>query len=158
MATYTKVNNFVADLCNGGGLNLSTDTLKLGLTNSAPSASDTDVNTSTSPDTLISTSSASEIASGNGYTEGGTAITITTASQAGGTYTLAGNQVVFTASGGTMATFRYIYLYDNTAGAAGTRPLIAWWDYGAGGLSLADGDSLTVKFNNASPGTIFTLA
>lgn len=158
MATYTKFNNFVADLCNGGGLNLSSDTLKVGLTNTAPNAADTDLNTSVSPDQLISTSSANEIVAGNGYTEGGNTLTVTTASQTGGTYTLAANQTVFTASGGAMNTFRYIYLYDNTAGAAGTRPLIAFWDYGAGGLTLASGESLTIKFNNTDPGTIFTLA
>lgn len=157
MATFTKVNNFVADLCNGGNLNLASDSLKLGLTNTLPNAADTDVNTSVSPDQIISTSNANEIVAGNGYIEGGTAITITTASQTGGTYTLAGNQVVFTASGGAMGTFRYIYMYDNTAGAAGTRPFICWWDYGSA-LTLNAGESLTIKFNNANPGTIFTLA
>lgn len=157
MATFNKFNNFVADLCNGGGLNLSSDTLKLGLTATSPNAADTDLNTSASPDQLISTSSANEIAAGNGYTEGGASVTVTTASQSGGTYTLAANQVVFTASGGAITAFRYLYLYDNTAGAAGTRPLIGWWDYSSS-LTLNNGDSLTVKFNNANPGTIFTLA
>lgn len=158
MATFTKVNNFVADMLNGGGLNLSSDVIKLGLTNTSPNVADTDVNTTASPDTVISTSNAIEIAAGNGYTEGGNTLTITTSGQTGGTYTLAANQTVFTASVGTMATFRYLYLYDNTAGAVGTRPFMCWWDYGVGGLSLAAGESLTVKFNNANPGTIFTLA
>jgi len=156
MATFRGFNNFVADLCNGGNLNLSSDTIKLGLTATSPNVADTDLDTSLSPDKLISTSNAIEIASGNGYSEGGGTVTITTASQSGGTYTLAANQVVFTASGGAITAFRYLYLYDNTAGAAGTRPVIGWWDYGSS-LTLNAGDSLTVKFNNANPGTIFTI-
>ena len=48
-----------------------------------------------------------------------------------------------------MTAFRYLYLYDNTAGAAATRPVIGWWDY-ASSLTLNNGDSLTVKFNNAN--------
>lgn len=156
MATYTKFNVFVEDLANGVH-NFSSHTYKLGLTNTAPNAADTDVNTSLSPDRLISTSNADEIAAGNGYTEGGEAITITTNSQSGGTYTLAANQVVWTCVTSPMATFRYPYLYNSTGGAAATRPVVAYWDYGSG-VTLNVGETFTAKFNNANPGTIFTLA
>jgi len=155
MAAYNKFNQFVEDLANGVH-NLSSNSIKLGLTNTAPNAADTDLNTSLSPDRLIATSNADEIAGGNGYTEGGEAVTITTNSQSGGTYTLAANQVVWTCVTSAMATFRYVYLYNVTAGAAGTRPLIAWWDYGSG-VTLGVGETFTAKFNNANPGTIFTL-
>lgn len=156
MATYTKFNIFVEDLANGVH-NFSSHTYKLGLTNTAPNAADTDVNTSVSPDQLISTSSANEIAAGNGYTEGGESITFTTSSQTGGTYTLAANQVVWTCVTAAMATFRYVYMYNSTGGAAGTRPLVASWDYGSA-VTLGVGETFTAKFNNANPGTIFTLA
>jgi len=155
MAVFVRFNQFVADLCNGGNLNLSSDALKLGLTGTTPVNTDTDVNTSLSPDQLVG-SAAVEIAAGNGYTEGGAAVTVTTASQAAGTYTLAANQVVFTGGPAAMTAFRYLYLYDNTAGAAATRPVIGWWDY-ASSLTLNNGDTLTVKFNNANPGTILTI-
>lgn len=95
-----------------------------------------------------------EIGTGNGYSAGGTAATITTKSQTGGTYTLAANQVVFTASGGTIGPFRYAVLYDDTP-TSPADPLIAWWDYGSS-ITLQDGETFTVKFNNADPGTIFT--
>lgn len=156
MATYNKFNIFVEDLANGVH-NFSSNTLKLGLTNTAPNAADTDVNTSASPDQLISTSSANEIAAGNGYTEGGASITITTNSQSGGTYTLAGNQVVWTCVTAAMATFRYPYLYNSSAGAAATRPLISWWDYSSG-VTLGVGETFTAKFNSANPGTILTIS
>src|SRR3990167_3303463 len=99
MATYNKFNQFVEDLANAVH-NFSTHTFKLALfvprAPTPPNASDTDVNTTPSPNQLISTSNINEIAAGNGYTENGETITITTNSQSGGTYTLAANQVVWT--------------------------------------------------------------
>lgn len=153
---YNKANQFVEDLAKKKH-DLSADSLKLALTNTSPNAADTVVDTSTSPDTVKATSNAVELAAGSGYLEGGTALTITTAAQAGGTFTLAANQIVWTAAGGTIGPFRYPYLYNNTGGAAATRPLISWWDYGAA-LTLNDGETFTVKFNSANPGTILTIA
>jgi hypothetical protein len=155
MAVYNKFQVFAEEVCEKVH-NLGSDALKLGLTNVSPNVADTHLDTALSPDVLESTSNATEIAAGNGYTEGGEAVTVTTSSQVAGTYTLAANQVVWTAVTGSMATFRYVYLYNNTGGAAATRPIIAWWDY-ASGVTLAVGETFTVKFNNANPGTIFTL-
>lgn len=160
MATYNKFNQFVEDLANAVH-NFSSHTFKLALfvpgAPTPPNAADTDVNTSVSPDQLISTSNINEIASGNGYTEDGASLTLTTNSQSGGTYTLAANQIVWTAGPAAMAAFRYVVLYNITGGAAGTRPVIAWWDYGSS-LTLNNGETFTAKFNNANPGTVFTLA
>lgn len=156
MAAYNKFNIFTQNIMNAVH-NLSSDTLKLLLTNTSPNAADTVVDTSASPDVVKSTSNASEIAAGNGYTEDGASITITGNTQVAGTYTLAGNQVVFTASGGTIGPLRYVVFYDITGGAAATRPVISWWDYGSS-ITLNDGETFTVQFNSASPGTIFTCA
>ena len=156
MATYNKFQQFVEDLAKGGH-GVGTHTLKRGLTNTSPNVADTDVDTTLSPDRIISTSNANEIAAGNGYTENGESVTITTSSQVAGTFTLAGNQVVWTGGPAAMATFRYPYLYNITGGAAATRPVIAWWDYGVGGVTLNVGETFTAKFNNANPGTIFTI-
>jgi hypothetical protein len=73
-----------------------------------------------------------------------------------GTTTVQGTQVVFTASGGSIGPFRYAILYNDTA-TSPADALIGWWDYGSS-ITLADTETFTVKFNNASPGTIFTLA
>ena len=128
MATFNKFNSFVADLADKVH-NLGSDTLKIYLSNTAPTASTT---YGTRP---------TEISSGNGYTTGGNAITITTNAQVGGVYTLDGNDVTFTASGGAIATFRYAVLYNSTASA-----VIGWYDYGST-VSLADGSSFTIQFN-----------
>lgn len=156
MAAYNKHNSFVADLCLAR-LNLSTDALSILLTNTAPVAGDIQVDTTTTPCTIKATSNAVEVAAGNGYTKKGIALTITTSSQAAGTYTLAANQAVWTASGGTIGPFRYVDLYDDTALTSATRPVVSWWDYGSS-ITLNATETFTVQFNSTNPGTIFTLA
>lgn len=141
MATYNKFNAWVEALEEVA--NLESDTLKVMLVNSPAPVATNSVK-----------ADLTEIGTGNGYSAGGTAATITTKSQTSGTYTLAANQVVFTASGGTIGPFRYAVLYDDTP-TSPADPLIAWWDYGSA-ITLQDGETFTVKFNNADPGTIFT--
>lgn len=161
MAAYQKFNIFVESIMNKEQDLFGvppTDIVKLGLTNTLPSALDTHLDTVLSPDVLEATSNAAEIVSGFGYTEGGATPTNQSGTRATGTFTLGADEVVWTAAGGTMATFRYTYLYNNVGGAAATRPIIAWWDYGSA-VSLLDGETFTVRFNNdATIGTIFTLA
>ncbi len=130
MAAFNKFNALAEDLAEKIH-NLGSDALKVMLTNTAPSA------------TNAVKADVTEISAGNGYTAGGTAVTITASSQTGGTYKLVGNDVVFTASGGSIGPLRYAVLYNSTP-AAGN--LIGWWDYGSA-LTLADGSTLTVDFS-----------
>ena len=75
-------------------------------------------------------------------------------SEASGTTTVTGNQVVITATG-AVPTFQYYALYNDTAA---NKNLVCFWDHGSA-VTLASGDSFTVKFNDVvSGGTIFTLA
>jgi hypothetical protein len=141
MATYNKFNDFTEQL-NRGSHNFGSDVYKVMLTNSAPTAAN------------AAKADITEITAGNGYTAGGGTTTITT-SETSGTTTISGSQVVFTASG-AMATFRYAVLYNDTTSTPVNKPLVAWWDYGAG-VSLTSGEAFTVKFNNTDPGIIFTL-
>lgn len=131
MATFTKFNSFVENLAEGV-MNLGADTLKVMLTNSAPSASNT------------VKANLTEISAGNGYSAGGATVTITSSSQTAGTYSLVGNDVTVTASGGSVGPFRYAVLYDDTP-TSPADPLIAFWDYGSN-VTLADGETLTVDF------------
>lgn len=114
---------------------------KVALTNTAPTATHT------------SLSQITEIAAGNGYTAGGNTTTISI-SETAGTTTVQGTEVVFTATG-AMATFRYAVLYNDTA-TSPADALIAWFDYGTP-IAMTSGETFTVRFNNASPGTLFTL-
>lgn len=61
-----------------------------------------------------------------------------------GTATLTTNDLTLTASGGAVATFRYVVLYNDDP-TSPADPLIGWWDKGAD-VTLADGESLLVDF------------
>ena len=87
-----------------------------------------------------------EIAAGNGYTAGGTQATQVSSAQTSGTYKLVLNDVVFTASGGSMAAFRYAVLYNDTAT---NDELIGFWDRGAS-TTLLNGDAFTVDFDGTT--------
>lgn len=62
--------------------------------------------------------------------------------------------MAWTASGGTIGPFQYAVLYNDTSASDN---LVEYWDYGTA-LTLNDGESFTVKFSNASPGALLTLA
>ncbi len=131
MAAFNKFNAFVENAYEKVH-DLGADTLKIMLTNVAPVA------------TNSVKADLTEIAAGNGYTAGGTAITITASSQTGGTYSLVGNDVVFTAAGGSIGPFRYAVMYNDTP-TSPLDPLIGWWDYGSA-VTLNDTETFTVDF------------
>ena len=139
MATFTKFQPFVERLAEKS-FNLGSDTLKVMLCLTAP------VNTNAVKADLT------EIAAGNGYAAGGTATTISTSAQTSGTYKLVITDVVFTASGGAIANFRYAVLYDDTASAD---ELIGFWDYGST-VTVNDGETFTVDFD--ASGGVLTIA
>jgi hypothetical protein len=123
--------------------NLGSDALKIYLSNTTPDQAADAVK-----------ADLAEISTGNGYT-GPQAVTVTTSAQSSGTYTLAGNQIVITASG-AVGPFRYVVLMNDTP-TSPADPLIQYWDYGSS-ITLQDGETFTWKPNNADPGTILTLA
>jgi hypothetical protein len=127
MATYVGYDVFLEDLAEKVH-NLGSDTLKVALTNTAPTVA-----------TDAGLSDITEISAGNGYTAGGTQATISSSAQTSGTYKLVLADVVFTASGGTIGPFRYTVLYNDTAASD---QLIAYWDYGSS-ITLQNGESFT---------------
>jgi hypothetical protein len=138
MVAFNKFETFVGDL----GLKvheLNADLLKCYLSNAAPSASADSVK-----------ADLAEITAENGYTAGGHDTT-NTYSEASGTGTLAGTDIVITATGGSFGPFRYVVLYNDTP-AAPLDPLIGWWDYGSS-ISPTDPETFTIDFG-ASIGTI----
>ncbi len=149
MTTYIKFNCFVEDLAEKKH-DLSSDTLRILWTNTAPDPGDTIVDTTTSTCTVKSVSNAAEIAAGNGYTKKGGAVTITSSAQTAGTYKLVGNDFVWTATGGgSFGPARYAVLYNDTAGTTSTRPVIAWWDKGVS-VTPTDPDTLTADLDQTN--------
>lgn len=143
MAAYNKFQDFSEQLVRGVH-DWDANTFKIALTNTAPVATQTTWNVTDHP----------APAAANGYTAGGTATTISI-SETTGTTTVSGTQVVFTATAGGIGPFRYAILYNDSA-TSPADAAIAWWDY-ASSITLADTETFTVKFNNTTPGTIFTL-
>ena len=146
MVAYNKFNHFLDDVMNGKhviGDESGKDTLMIYLSNTAPDAENDLVR-----------GDCAEIASGNGYDTNGKDVA-NDAARSTTTFTLTGTKCVWTATPAAMATFRYVILYNSSS----LDRMIAWWDYGVGGLTLNPGETFTVKFNNGDPsGTIFTFA
>jgi len=133
MASFNKVNDFVENAVEG--MNLGSDTLIVALSNTAP-ASET----------------SNPTADGNGVLANVTQISYTnlssrtlanvTSAQTSGTYKLSADDLTLTASGGAVAAFRYIYIYNDTV-TSPADPLIGYYDYGSS-LTLNDGDTFTI--------------
>ena len=140
MAAYNKFQDFSEQLVRGTH-NFASNVFKVYLSNDTPSAS---------ADTVKA--DLAEITAGNGYTAGGATTTITI-SETTGTTTVSGTQASWTATG-SVGPFRYAVLYNDTSASDN---LVAWWDYGSS-VTLANGESFTVKFSGTDPGAIFTLA
>lgn len=130
MASFVKFYSFVEALAEKAH-NLGSDTIKVALTNSAPSQS----NTVLANITEISYT----------YCSART-VTITSSAQTTGTYKLVGNDLVLTASGGTVGPFRYVVLYNDTATSD---ELIGYYDYGSS-ITLNDTETLTIDFDGTN--------
>ena len=139
MAAFNKFNAFVEHLAEKVH-NLGSDTLKVYLSNAAPSASSHSVK-----------GDIAEITVANGYTAA--TVIVTGSSQTAGTYALTQSaDVAWTASGGSFGPFQYAILYNDTP-TSPADPLIGWWDYGSA-ISVNTGETFTVDMGT----NILTLA
>lgn len=145
MATYVKFNQFV-EYAFEGVFNLGSDTLRLALTDTAPTASTDTV--------FLSGSLHPPPAATNGYTSGGNTLTISSSAQTSGTYKLVLADSVFTASGGSLGPFRYAIMYDDTPSSPAD-PLISYWDYGSS-ITLLTTETFTADFDSGTG--VLTLA
>ncbi len=144
MATYNKFQQFVEDMAHKVH-NLGSDSFKVAL---CAAASAPVVGNSVLADlTEISYTNLSS-----------RVITTSTSGQTTGTYDLVLDDLTLTASGGAVAAFRYVVVYNDTP-ASPLDPLIGWFDYSSD-LVLGDGESLDVDFeaDGGTTGSLLTLA
>jgi hypothetical protein len=134
MPTLTKFYSFV-EAIHEKKHNLGSDTLKVLLTNTAPSLSNTQ-----------KSDISGELSTANGYTAGGATVTITSSAQSSGLYTLIATDVTWTASGGSIGPFRYAVFYNDTAT---NDELIGYLDYGYS-ITVASGQTFTLDFDAVS--------
>lgn len=135
MATFMKHQDFVEQVLKGVH-NLSTNTLKFMLSNTAPVA------------TNSVKADLTEISAGNGYVAGGLSADSVTLSEASGTAKLTIADEVLTASGGPIGPFQYVTLYNDTP-TSPADPLIGTWNYGSS-ITLADGESFTIDTDSTN--------
>ena len=133
MATFTKVYQFAEDLCKGvhDFTSDGTCSVTVALLTNAEAPVQTDaILANVTP--IAYTNLSSRI------------ITGLTAVHTTGTVTLTATDLVLTASGGPVATFRWILLYNDDP-TSPADPLIGYYDYGSD-LTLGDGETLTLDF------------
>jgi len=132
MATYNKFNQTVEDLGNGVH-DLAADQLVVALTNTLPVATNSVL------------ADLTEIAYTNLSTRN---ITTTSATQTAGTYRPILVDLTLTASGGAVAGFRYVVVYNDTP-TSPADPLIAWYDYGST-VTMQDGETFLIDFDGVN--------
>lgn len=133
MATGVKFECFVYDTLLGKH-DFDNDTLKIALTNTAPTAA---------TDTVLG--DITQITAEHGYSAGGSALANVTITETDGTATLAADDLTFTASGGSFGPFRYAVLYNDTAPGD---PLIMYWDRGSS-VTITTGNTAKIDFGSA---------
>lgn len=109
--------------------NFESDTIKVALTNTAPTLTHTTL------------SQINELAAGNGYSAGGATVTITSSSQSSGVYKAIATDATITASGGDIGPFQYAVLHNATA-----NKLLGYWDIGTT-ATITNGNIWTADFD-----------
>lgn len=140
-ASFVKYECFAGDVAGKvhdlvGTAGSGADTCNVSLSNAAPNVS-----------THVALTDTTDLSTANGYTAGGASAT-NVGSASGGTFTLSGTDIVWTASGGSIGPFRYAILRNATANR-----LIGYWDYGSS-ITVNTGETFTTDFG----ASILTLA
>lgn len=126
-ASYNKYTAAIEPMLEG--MNVATDTWRIALSNTINAADTTFVSGTT------------DLPTAGGYTAGGATVSVTSASQTGGTFRLIlASPTAWTATGGGF-TFRYAIMWNAT-----TNTPVAYWDYGSS-QPVAAGDTVTVTLS-----------
>ncbi len=141
MASFVKVNDFVEYAVEG--MNLGSDTLIVALSNTDPTAG-----TNVTADGNGVLANITQISYSNLSSR---TLASVTSAQSSGTYKLSAADLTLTASGGSVAAFRYVVIYNDTVT---NEPVIGYYDYGSS-LTLNDGDTFTIDIGTNG---ILTLA
>jgi len=137
MATFQKFHKFIENLTKGS-YNLTTDTYKIALTNTAPTIATDSV--------FLPGSLHPAPAAVDGYTTNGHSVTISSATTTSGVFTLAcTTDITITAGAGGIGPFRYAILYDDTTV---DDKLISVWDIGSS-ITLTQTDTFLIDITTS---------
>lgn len=133
MASFNKIQQFVEDLCKGVHNFTSDATCSVTVALTAAANAPVATNSVLADLTQVSyTNLSSRVVTG------------VTCEHTTGTVTITATDLVLTASGGSVATFRYVVLYNDDP-TSPADPLIGWYDIGSD-VTLASGETLTIDF------------
>jgi hypothetical protein len=124
MATFNKINVFTQELGLGTHV-FGTDVLKLGLTNTDPTAAGTVLTAG--------------LSTANGYTAPGPTITGVTWTTSGGVAKLVIADVVVTAAGGPIGPFQWAVIHNSSK----SNKIVGYYNYGSS-ITLLDTETFTV--------------
>ena len=141
MTAMTKINGFVENLAEKVH-NLGADSLVVALSNTDPTTDGVQASTAAAVLATVTQIAYTNLSSRS--------LTTSSSAQTGGTYANVLNDLVLSATG-AVATFRYVYIYNDTAT---NDELIGVYDYGAGGVTMSNGETFTIDFT----GNFITLA
>jgi hypothetical protein len=135
MVAFNKVDTLNLELGTEGH-QLATDTLKIALSNTAPTAASTVWSAALFPPP----------AAANGYNSanGGNTVTTTSFTQTSGVAKLILADSLFTASAGGIGPFQYAILHNSSSSPA--EKIIGWYNYGSA-VTLNDTETFTVDFD-----------
>lgn len=135
MATFNKINQFVEDLAVGVH-DLAADQLVVALTTAA--------NAPTAASATLS--QLTQVAYTNCSSRN---ITTTSATETSGVFKLVLADLVLTASGGTVGPFGAVVIYNDTP-TSPADPLIGWYVYPGGDITLQAGETFTIDFDGSN--------
>jgi len=135
MAAFNKFQSWVEYMCEAA--NCGSDSFVVALTNAANAPSATADHNLADITVIAYTNLSSR------------ALTTTSGAESGGEYALLWQDLALSASGGSVAAFRYVIPYDDTVTSPVADPLVCYYDYGSD-LTLANGESLTIDWTGNS--------
>ena len=131
---HDKIKEYMGD----GTVDLDADTFKVGLALSTSNIATTSIN---GYGTITN-----EVATANGYTQGGQSLTSVTWTESSGTVTFDSANPVWTASGGSI-TARFGFVYDDTVAAPVADPIVchSLLDNTPADVTATDTNTLTIQ-------------
>jgi len=133
---FQRFNQFALDLAAGvHDLQTAGSTLKVCLTNTAP---DKSADAVLADITQIAYTNITETVPAD--------VTNVGVENSAGKWDVTGTDITLNATG-TVAKFRYVVLFNDTP-TSPADPVIGFWDYGSGGVTLVNGDTFDIEFGN----------
>jgi hypothetical protein len=149
VVAFNWVNQFMTDVLSAVH-NFASHSVKIGLTNTAPVA------------TNSIRGDLTELATSNGYTQGAAGLALTLSlnqtGAAGTARVVPSSDITITSATGSLGPFRYVFVFNDTP-TSPADPLLGWYDYGSAiTLNGANAETFTTDFNNTNTGGLFGLS